>query len=241
VRCSQDMQIVIDLGLAPDVYYKCDASLPSPATHMLDSVTARDLIRETGNVPYVAGGKYGNAVRLTYPPDFYTTYTGDDPWWVLGSAVGFSVCLWVRTKAGSVSLKIQGTTFTAFDINWTIQVNNNGAAFDIITGYGPTTSRTLGQNIGGSAIGDGNWHMVICTYNAVTGCMAVRIDYLPADEEIPAQSPLVWNSHNGLYVYSAALNTQNLQIDEFSIYKEKVLTNAEMDYLWNSGAGRTWP
>lgn len=235
------MQIVVTGPLQPSVYYKCDASAPSPGTQMLDSVATRDLIRDAGNVPYVAGGKYGNAVRLTYGADLYTTYTGNDPWWVIGSTVGFSMCLWVRTAASSVSLKIQGCTYLSADINWTIQVFNAQAILTIITGYGPTTSRTWFQNVPDSAIGDGNWHMVIVTYNAANGRMTVRVDAQAASEEATDQLPLVWNAHNGLYLYGAPLNTQNLQIDEFSIYKEKVLTTDEMDYLWNSGAGRTWP
>lgn len=88
---------------------------------------------------------------------------------------------------------------------------------------------------------DANWHLLIGTFSMATGLLTLRIDNVVVVSTttpvvIPAGATADW------FNLSQLIGTLPVWvIDEVAIFGNRVMTQADYDFLWNGGAGRFWP
>ena len=87
------------------------------------------------------------------------------------------------------------------------------------------------------------WHFFAITFDILTGDLGFNIDQSGMTTQfatIPASGAnttgRVYMGGNG----GSTIGSFLMKVDEFAIYN-RVLSSAQLNYLYNSGTGRTWP
>ncbi len=99
-----------------------------------------------------------------------------------------------------------------------------------------------GNATGTSTIADSVWHLIIGTYTESTRGIELFVD-AASEATNTLASAMARDTTDGLYIGNGLgagniLNT-NVRMDGFGIWKE-VLTQEKINWLYNSGAGRTY-
>lgn len=209
-------------------YYNCD-DLAAP---LVDQVSARNLL-DLGGVFTSAPGKINTAIDIDV--NGYQAANSTD--WDF-SGHDFTVRLWLNTGNDStydfLFISVLGQWFLyyngGFPGSWEFKVtlNDQSQVSDYVN----------------AALTSG-WHRVIVyVQNAVK--IGIKIDNNAAVEQaiglplLPHTDPFSPNPFQGLKL-TRQFNGIPCLIDEIAVWKDKVLTPAEMLYDWNGGAGRTYP
>jgi hypothetical protein len=99
----------------------------------------------------------------------------------------------------------------------------------------------FGGDIGtGVFINDGIWHHTVCTYNSSTNQIYVYVDnaqYGPFSRTLNLPNS---NIYVGLLTPPSGIQVLNGDVDECGWWS-RVLTSSEVNDLWNSGNGITYP
>lgn len=100
---------------------------------------------------------------------------------------------------------------------------------------------------------DNAWHLFVAMYETATGTVKYRIDqgaWVPNNTSLSpvgftgsatATFPAWAGASVNLSTSGPAFPTANQWVDELGIWMNRALTDAECDYLWNGGLGRTFP
>lgn len=128
---------------------------------------------------------------------------------------------------------------TRFNLGTSIQGANGVGLWDCVLsgggGYG--TQGHIGK-------GSGNgWHFFVITYDSTTNTLGFDVDRTGITTAAIPALPAGSSTLGGAFVsVSAVAPNGSLEglFDEFAIYPD-VLTSTQLDYLYNSGSGRTWP
>lgn len=155
----------------------------------------------------------------------------------------WTTAFWVRHVDGVIfvpslpySSVAYSNTFGPFGVGFHIDS-------DATTGNWVLTFDTGVQSTFTKAGDGGTFQFHVMTYDAVTGDMTWEINR--AGKTTLNHAPVVGNiGTTGGAAFNAVLgdlaDTQITAVDEWGVW-EGILTDPQLDYLYNAGAGRTWP
>jgi hypothetical protein len=210
-------------------YWKLDEA----SGNAIDQPGSADLT-VTGATQHVAG-KLGYAVSFDGTNDFLGSI---DATFELQT---FSVAAWVKTtQTGETSGIIDNYRWGGY--GWSVEIggewDNDGLAVFHLNNA-DVNELNLYKYPGGTSIRNGNWHLIIATFNGSTANLYVD-NTLEATSAwahtivYHAENILTLGSRNGYELFFAGT------IDEAGIWT-KVLSSDERTTLWNSGTGITYP
>lgn len=87
------------------------------------------------------------------------------------------------------------------------------------------------------------WHFFVLTFNAATGVVGFDIDQAGMSFQfavVPAAGPNIAGDIQLNVTTLAGANELNVIFDEVALFP-RILTLAQLNYLYNAGAGVTWP
>lgn len=230
-------------GPTPFAYYKLDQTVggsPPESLQTPDYFGNYDLDQYFLGFPppppliFDPSGIIGNCYQ--FDPSFLLYNQSPD--FALSSTVGFSIRLWIKTVGPIDSDILQGCGTTPSFICWNISILFGFIVKFRIAKTPFTNAQVVFTDI---AVNDGNWHMIIATYNKATNLITINVDNSGSPASFPAAS-MDWSGGPGLSLtYPTPGDFSPVFVDEIAIYKEYVLTPADQTAEWNGGAGRTWP
>lgn len=151
----------------------------------------------------------------------------------------FSIILWVKTSMTTNAMLInhiqQGSPFTGWQF---YKATDQKLAFSLVNNNSSNTIQITGSTI----INDGTYHFLVMTYDGSSSASGVRL-YV---DGVLETMTIVTDTLSLSTLYTVDLNLGRRSdnsghidgdIDETRIY-DRVLTPAEITYLWNSGDGR---
>lgn len=200
----------------------------------VDSAHARNLGLSTGTEVSVSG-KILNALQFGIAPapilDSRISAGGSGDFWGFDGN-SFTIRFWIKTSDSGFNDFLLGTgsdpwfiylgTPSGHDSKVDFQFDND------------TDTDNLMSN---EAIGDGNWHRVVCWFDSGTFEIGIQIDNNTPVTDISdaAFSPGSQRMNIGSNLGYA------VDIDELAFWSSYTLTSDDRLYDWNSGAGRTYP
>jgi len=157
---------------------------------------------------------------------------------------GFTVAFWWRTGSYNyVALSQQCLTSTETEL-------------DYINGY-ESSSTAIGSSLGSTTYHDDNWHHLTVRWNGTNIIANIDDNFSTGSPNATGVSnitPPTWNTTTSTMSLGAKFNAPNCttgaegvirsayvldgQIDDFGIWN-RVLTDDELEDLWNSGSGAT--
>jgi hypothetical protein len=201
---------------------------------------------ETGTVPNVAGkieagagfsGVAANSLRRESPDNFTFTDTVN----------GFSYQVWVRLKSLAVDQSIIGNMkMSGTPHGWRLMYS---AAEN---GFGGNTADSdipgFENNISDVECILNQWHHVVYVFEVGNGTSAIYVDNIKRLDSnmFPFNTSgvdFVIGGDGGNGVTSVPVFPANADLDEIAIWPVRSLTEANVNWLWNGGAGRdftTW-
>jgi hypothetical protein len=217
-------------------YYKLDETAAN--ADAIDSHYQHLNLVQTFNSVGSAVGKVGNARSFTLnDPDALRL---SNPAFNLGAEVSFSFACWCKpstvttTSFWYVAQRGDGS-------QWSLVLGNNGAgliSFEFIW-FDPVsmTAQTLTSTL---AVTANNWYFVAVWYDAVSNLLSLRVN--TTTQTISWANGFV--SGIGVFGLSTvstldAIHSWPGLIDE-AVYCNAAFSTADVDFLWNSGNGRTY-
>lgn len=224
--CAKQYTIEVVSTTTVFAYYKCDEVA---GLTLKEEVDGKDMT--TSLITPVAGIINGGLSMFllanyadTVTPSSYFNFANHD----------FSVRLWFKLHAPITYPSF--AIFLAFN-NWTI-----GYSF-----FTPYTGVTFYPGISGGGVppitagevAPGGWHR-FCVWLKQGVQMGIKLDN---DPSITAVVPGTMTDYGDdvLALTPSIASPSGHSIDEIGIWKDKVLTEAEMLADWNAGAGKTYP
>jgi len=215
------------------------------ATSETDSVAALAMtaLAGAGFMSSVAG-KVSNA--LQHAPTFGNSTVSRCANAALASnGSGFTVVGWMNTS------DVLGDATTQTAISY--QFNQNAVTYIFnIARYGPTgggTNWIIEWGVGPAATtitipSGAGWRFYAATMNLITGLIVLTIDQLTtANDTVAAPAAGAHTTGSVLCVAGPGLNpgSSNTSLfDEVGLFNS-VLSSAQLDFIYNSGSGRTYP
>ncbi len=260
VSCTKDYQVTI-IGLNPDLYWTLDEA----AGNRIDKVHSVALVPGGGGVITAQPALFSNGLG------FAEKGAGNSNLAVTGttlmgiqSANGWSWCFWFKVNdwappvpapwnQSPTLLWAGGATF-AITVIW----DPVETALPCQTGAFPNTvgfsfsDNNLNLYCGPPlAVALGVWNFAHLFYDPVAAQVGYQINnfapiYSPIFGGPPTPPLFTGPPHNSNLIFSqnwALAGTTNIPVivDEMLFKLSRILTPAEITYLWNGGAGRTWP
>lgn len=254
LACTKDFQIVIAPAPVPaptpSKWWKLEESLTFNRVDQVDG-SLFDFFAETApGFISNTGGRVGNGLlfNVVDPTGNATVAmaTNSTPG-VFNKDIGWTMTFWVRWSA------IEANNWLRFPSMYT----GPSGWFQGMILYNGVLSAGIGADLQYSLPTDavvsqafnpvlGDWYFFRLVYNGATGKMGVSIN----------DGPLNYSATT--YFFAAAITVTSIMfacnpyfggfaaadvvtIDEFGIFWNKILTDDETAYLYNSGAGRTYP
>lgn len=262
IVCQKEYTVKIVAGIpAPSFYWKLDEAAAPFANAVNPS--GRKLIVVSGTVVPNQPGKIGKAFRIDDSAAFTAVwYDGELPLFasvdLAYPGTGVSLVTWVKFDGYAPPNKQEFSSF-AYDSFTPASINGMGIGYDQ-TYFGDTFFAICRANFDyliaqevGNPISDGNWHFLCAIYDNTTGRLKYRVDNRPwvwnTTDPFPLYGPGVASAIAGTSTsgrayfaggnpaYKAVTVTQ----DETGLWLGTVLTDTEVDQLWNSGNGVTYP
>jgi hypothetical protein len=180
----------------------------------------------------------GNALHLispdiTSPPDVSSVELPE-----LGYDGGaISLCGWIQIDSGTPEIFIR--FFNSSHIaSGSFEVGLNSDQTEFRAALYAGTSISVGASV---TVSPGDWLFFVASYDSPSGRLTLQVnDELP----IVGSGQLFFSARpTGEFVircYSDDFDPVEATVDEISIFNRK-LDPAQAAYLWNNGAGRTWP
>jgi len=207
-------------------------TLDESSGNAIDEIGNHDLVK-SGTVTQGQTGKLDDCYQFTSSGNGYLGGIDTDYEFLNES---FSVAAWVKTTASGVfDGIICNYYYTGY--GWDLGAYQNTAYWDLRRDGG--TFLTLE---GSTTLNDGNWHLVVGTYNAADDSAKLYIDDGTFENSGTHAGP---NYHAGnLFTVGSRNTTSNYMegyIDQPCVWKGVELSQDNVDSLWQSGAGKYWP
>lgn len=236
-------------NMGADATFDTVATLPTPvawwpmddaAGNLIDIINGVGLVRflVNGATTYHAVGKVDFSIGLSGAAAFGTLDvsfdTGIVPLSYAGN--GIDITFWHRIRLGlNANLTIFTYTFPFGDVI-NFQYKTDTQAFTLT--FGPDII-TFNLNVI-----DDTFHMYRVFFNPVSGTFGIQIDNGAIQSLVTAQVELAGATGEFLFAMATdqGANPSNINVfwDEAAIWP-RVLTQGELDQIWNSGNGTTWP
>ncbi len=252
ISCQQE----ITINVKGTIFYYWTLDEPLPASTHVDKSQGVVLTPAVGGgfaLPGVGTGLFSNGVIFNNPvPQSAGLFSGGavfpyiDPLLKYTHAQGLTAWGWFKMNAAYVAGA--GPLVALFDFNFyddNVATNQMGEIEMILGGAnyrGVTRDDSIGEVVNGPAFAPvlGTWNFVVVRYNPATGLTSTRVNGAAFITGVT-----VLDMKTGPFG-SMSINTSgggtnlNMTVDEVGVVKE-VLTNAQVDSLYNGGAGVTWP
>lgn len=223
--CSKSYTLTLAAGgSSPFAYFKCDEA--SPINQLNNSIDAFHLPLSVGIPGVSVAGKISTALEMGIANRSFVAAA--DAHWLINHS--FTVRFWYKPTLGNPgSLAIfwnNDQTFTIF--RW------ESSPFMM-----EMSCRTVAGTewVDSSALTVGDWNRVICWFEEGVG-LGIKINN-DAAVTFATASPLAPLGSSYPYL-SMSHFVGNDAIDEIGIWNQK-LSDADMLFDWNGGAGRTYP
>lgn len=235
MTCSKELQITVTSFPQPLAWWTMDLGIP---TAEIDSVNGLTLI------PIAGGG-------------FMTTQPGKvNNGYQHVSSVGQSVVS-VRTSANLALSGLQGQASVVLwcnviSVNNPLIINNTGISFQfdqnaatfILNAQRLNTGfwRAQLDGLGTLQLADpGGWAMIVVTFDCATSTVGLSVNNSALSTQVSGASPTPGAHTTGTIVVGTDANDAwTVRFDELAIF-DVVLDASQIDHLWNSGNGRTYP
>lgn len=229
ITCTKEL--TLSVLPAPAAYYKCDALVSSGAGEdkLVDAVGGRDLLHGTETFSTIVPGKVGNCILGCNSNGFNNSFVTDvSPFWDL-QGTDFTYVMWFKqspllTAYGLILGNLDQASF------WTHNDPELEIYLDLDTGAFTHTF----------AIPDDGWHRYVLWYKQNTE-IGVKLDN-NASIVTPTTYPISTIPDVDRKIYLSAWRAASIfmYFDEIGIWKT-ALSESQLSFLWNSGAGRTYP
>lgn len=218
------------------------ALLPMPVTAQEEILDLRDELRSCWNMDEIAGTRYDTVgyANLTdvntvthllgvSPATKYAAFTtAGNAEYLNGNDVhdltdSFTITGWIKSDnlpSGALNYFINNNTNNAGQY-WLYQYNTNYLMFRLVT---------TSANVAYSA--DSTWHFFVAMYDADLSQTSLSLDL--GTPTIVAQGTAPYYDSSGFKIGG----NHTSYYDTFALW-QRVLTDAEQEWLYNSGAGRT--
>lgn len=236
VACSKQYHLTVNSGLNPTAYYTLD-SAELVTGDLIDSVAGLHMFKQAGvaspNVPALISNGLQRTLLLNTA---YTTglvaalaYPNTGGWSEFG---WFKINSQGPVNVGSELVMSVGNGSIFIDVGSTnnpqnVEVSWTDAAFQSVQTYIPMTL--------------GVWHFFHLYYDPVAHQVGISFDngaptLTGVGVSFTPNAANVWDFFGPL-VFAGA----DVTWDEIGLKLDRKLTSAEQTYLYNAGAGRTWP
>lgn len=236
IACTKNYSIVVNPGLNLTAYYTLDSSQPVTGD-LIDSVAGLHMFKQAGaaspNVPALISNGLQRTLALSTT---YTTgqvaplhYPNTGGWSLFGwfkinsnGPVNVGSEITVGVGNGSLFLDLGNTTNPQnLEVSWT------DAGFQSVQTYLP--------------ISVGAWHFFHLYYDPVAQQVGISFDNgAPTLTGVGVSFTVAATGLLNFFGPAAGSGVDAIW-DEIGIKFDRKLTSAEQTYLYNSGAGRTWP
>lgn len=189
-----------------------------------------------------AAGKVGNGAQFTLA-NSESLSSASVVSLQMGSGQDFTLATWVKlaTKATDQALIVKATDVSgAAGIEYVLQYKLANDRFNALVSNGSATANQLADTLG--AVSVDTWYFVVAWLDAGTS-LNIQVNNGTADTlgtAVYAQAAaggFALGRNGGDVTIPHYLNGM---LDEAAIWK-RILTAAERTFLYNAGAGRTWP
>ena len=226
-----------DTGLS--CYYKFNESTGNIVNQSVSSQKMSNADLVTNGVTYDVEGVLGTAISFDGTDDFASASSSTVSDWNFLSTDGakFTWCGWMKNLSWGTYARFSAT--------------GNGNAGDVISLFNIETDGRIGVGLGQSGndlffvtststmTNDTDYHFLIVSYDDSAGNLIITID--GGTPEVFGSKNLTNTSNSETFLYlaqnSASQDWWNGNIDELSIWKNRVLTTEEGLALYNSGSG----
>lgn len=262
IVCEKQLTLKVEGGIPePSFYWKLDDAA-APFENAINPA-GRKLIVASGTVVPNQAGKIGQAFRIDDSAAFTAVwYDGELPLHASDDlaypGTGVSLSTWVKFDGYAPPNK-QAFYSCAYEGFSGASITGMYIGYDQ-TYFGDTFFAICRANFDyliaqevGNPISDGNWHFLCVIYDNTTGLLKYRVDNRPwvwnTTDPFPLYGPGVASaiagpSTNGRLYFQGgnpAYKTVTVTQDETGLWIGRVLTDSEVDQLWNSGSGKTYP
>lgn len=235
VACYKDYSLQV--SYSAQAYWAMEGADP---LNQLDSTTGPALVKSSGTNAHFSKqpGLIGQCEQI-HDVGAVTDelQTADDPA-LKFSGFGFTIVAWINFQvvAPMFGVSTFGLSYD-FDQNG---INYNASVLNYGTGNWTATFNGFPLLTRPSAAG---WHFLVLTLNIAAATLGFDIDQTGAIFS-PIFPPAPGPNVSGLVVaYASLINPAEeviVQFDEVGLFN-RVLTAAQLNYLYHGGAGRTWP
>lgn len=229
------MVTVNPVTLTVDAYWTLNEAVAGPR---IDSVSALPLADNSFSTPGVPA-LFSDGIPMIwnlYNGDFATANTPDLSFVV---TTGFSVFGWFKINTECNDGSFGPRMFLTLDGDiLEIEFGNTfgGQKNVFLTWFSDTDNGTI--NTAGVTVGA--WHFFHAFYDATLQKVGISLDN--GANTYDGTAVIYSNSINGLFqIFGSTGTNLNMIFDEIGIKTGGLLTPAQVAYLYNGGAGRTWP
>lgn len=234
--CHKAFQLIVNVGVPPPfVYYKLD--VPVAATTP-DAIAGKDLslINVGVGAWSSVAGKLGNTLRCMLAlsgPTWSELQRSDADFLFAGTTNGFTARCWFYLDDPNYVPILARVGGHGGGEGWQIDMDGLGHfEFDISDATHPY------QSVLSEVIPVGSWTHVVWMWDKLNHVIKIKLN------------DGVWHSVNIasmddgtsiVRIYRAFFQVPNNLMDELAIWKDVILTDAQITDDYNGGVGRTWP
>lgn len=208
------------------------------------------LLRPSNLIMSVPGGIQGSclwfAPYLAAPTNISSDLVHSVPWpptyfpEMTLSSIGFSIVFWFKAAWDVVSwpvfyiemdCKFAGLSTVLLRVTHSADVTGSGNAYISINGFGVATINFNRSN--------GAWDFYHVYWNGTTSKFGLRMNG-GAPVEVPMGASFTTATYTHVKLWRQ-IHFPDAYVDELGIWMNYVLTDAQAGWLYNGGAGRTWP
>lgn len=225
---TPDPDVPIDLLTDLLAYWKMEEG--GLAETRQDS-TASNLDLTSGATTAASGGIIGSAALFFYPDSNLTNASASF------NAAGLSV---------SISTWVLSPSFSATASDMPLISKTDGLSGYQIRFDGLNKAITFGVGDGGTMsfyphpeiIGDSVWYHIVAVFTFGSGLLEIYVNNVKSSHAV---TEVMANSVQAFVVGEWQSIVFDGRVDETGVWIGRALTESEVDYLWNSGAGITYP
>lgn len=179
-----------------------------------------------------ASGKLGNAASFDDTLAQYLSVSAAD---LHTGAFDYTIVAWIRPAAN-----------TGGGNNHLISLSGDGA-LEFTIGS-PPDGESIGFTYGDTSVTHpatltlGEWYFVSAWFNNATGEIGIRVNDLAPEVDVVTTLPIPDETNSFLLgAINASAGFATSQLDSVSIFRGRLLSTEEIDFLYNSGTGRDYP
>jgi len=239
--CTKQLSLAVE-PLGPDAWWKMDGLTADPVDEV-GPYTLAFLFNSAG-IPGVSG-KIADAFELSADDNQTCAYGTSAIGALANLGTGVEILFWLRFDAITYSANLfpcqfivfatfaVGTDFYTLQLRYDETNTPNVLQLRLLFNGVPTVSVSTAHV---PAIGV--WRFIRMNFDAATGRIGLAIDNSALNQSAPGALPASSSGQIGMNTSAGAFNTMIVSVDELGVFLTN-LTTAQVDAIYNSGAGET--